>query len=115
MAIAAMRWACPTEVSSGSKPRVRGAPAERQFHPRKLTLLLCTVEVLVGQVPTHAAQQTTQMIALYSITSSARASSVGEMVMPNAFAVLTFRTSSNLVGCSIGRSAGFAPLRILST
>ena len=35
-------------------------------------------------------------------------------VNPSAFAVLRFRTSFNLVGCSTGRSAGFAPLSILS-
>ena len=32
---------------------------------------------------------------------------------PSALAVLRLMTSSNLVGCSTGRSAGFAPLRIL--
>ena len=32
-----------------------------------------------------------------------------------AFAVLRLITSSNLVGCSTGRSAGFAPLKIRST
>jgi hypothetical protein len=51
----------------------------------------------------------------YSITSSARASSEGGMWRPNAFAVLRLITSSNLVGCSIGRSAGFSPLRIRPT
>src|SRR5712671_134551 len=51
----------------------------------------------------------------YSITSSARASSVGGRVKPSAFAVLRLTTSSNRIGCSIGRSAGLAPLRILST
>ena len=51
----------------------------------------------------------------YSITSSARASSAGGMVSPSAFAVLRLMTSSNLVGCSTGKSAGLAPLRILST
>src|SRR5215471_4198560 len=50
----------------------------------------------------------------YSITSSARASSVGGTVRPSAFAALRLMTSSNLVGCSIGRSAGLAPLKILS-
>ncbi len=30
-------------------------------------------------------------------------------------AVFTLLTSSNFVGCSTGRSAGWAPLRILST
>ena len=52
---------------------------------------------------------------LYSITSSARASSMGEMVRPSALAVLRFSTSSNLVGCWMGRSAGFAPFRMAST
>ncbi len=37
------------------------------------------------------------------------------IVMPSAFAVFRFTTSSNLVGCSIGRSPGLAPFRILST
>jgi hypothetical protein len=53
--------------------------------------------------------------ARYSITWSARPSSDGGIVSPSAFAVLRLITSSNLVGCSTGRSAGFVPLRILST
>src|SRR6266404_300740 len=52
---------------------------------------------------------------LYSITSSARCSSDVGTSMPSAFAVFKLITSSNLVGCSTGRSAGFAPLKILST
>jgi hypothetical protein len=52
---------------------------------------------------------------VYLITSSARASTVGGTVRPNAFAVARLMTSSNLVGCSTGRSAGLAPRRILST
>ena len=54
-------------------------------------------------------------LAPHSITSSARASSEGGTPRPSAFAVLRLMTSSNLVGCSIGRSAGLAPFRILST
>jgi len=50
----------------------------------------------------------------HSITSSACASSDGPIVSPNAFAVLRFRTNSNLVGRSIGMSAGLAPLETLS-
>src|SRR5260370_29570130 len=49
----------------------------------------------------------------YSITSSARASSLSGTVRPSAFAVLTLMTNSNWVGCSTGISAGFAPRRIL--
>jgi hypothetical protein len=37
----------------------------------------------------------------YSITSSARASSVGGMLTPSVFAVFRLMTNSNLVGCSI--------------
>src|SRR5262249_58214727 len=51
----------------------------------------------------------------YSITCSARASSDGGIVRPSALAVLRLMTSSNFVGCSMGRSAGFVPLRILLT
>src|SRR6476646_3146045 len=51
----------------------------------------------------------------YSITSSARASNEGGTVRPSALAVLRLITSSYLVGCSIGRSDGFVPLRILPT
>jgi hypothetical protein len=51
----------------------------------------------------------------YSITSSARASSIGGTSRPSAFAVLRLIASSNFVGCSIGRSEGLAPFKILTT
>src|SRR6516165_10212314 len=51
----------------------------------------------------------------YSITSSAATSKVAGTVKPIAFADFRLTTSSNLLGRSTGRSAGFAPLRILST
>jgi hypothetical protein len=51
----------------------------------------------------------------YSITSSARASDSGGMVRPSDFAVARLTMKRNFVGCSIGRSPGFVPLRILST
>jgi hypothetical protein len=50
----------------------------------------------------------------YSMTASVRASSVVGTVRPSAFAVVRLITRSNLVGCSTGRSPGFAPRRILS-
>src|SRR5205823_4448248 len=49
------------------------------------------------------------------ITSSARSSSDCGIVKPSALAVLRLMTNSNLVGCSMGRSPGFVPLKILST
>src|SRR6185503_17301119 len=51
----------------------------------------------------------------HSITSSARASSVGGTVRPSAFAVLRLMISSYFVGACTGRSAGFSPLRMRST
>jgi hypothetical protein len=45
---------------------------------------------------------------LHSITSSARASSVGGTSRPSALAVLRLITSSNFVGACTGRSAGFS-------
>ena len=50
----------------------------------------------------------------YWITSSARASTEGGIVRPRALAVLRLITSSNLVGCCTGRSAGGVPRKILS-
>src|SRR5690349_14856760 len=51
----------------------------------------------------------------YRITRCARASTLGGIVRAICLAVLRLITSSNLVGCSTGKSAGLAPLRILST
>jgi hypothetical protein len=48
----------------------------------------------------------------YSITSSARASTVSRISRPSASAVFRLITGSYLVGAWTGRSAGFAPLRI---
>jgi hypothetical protein len=64
-------------------------------------------------------QRAGEMAALvehgYWITWSARCSSVCGIVSLSAFAVFMLITSSNFVGCSTGRSDGFAPFRILST
>jgi hypothetical protein len=59
-------------------------------------------------------QQTTCANAAYSITSSARTSSVGGTVSPSVFAVLRLMVSSYLVGPCTGRLAGFSPLRMRS-
>jgi hypothetical protein len=46
------------------------------------------------------------------MTSLARARSDGGTVRPSDSAVLRLITSSNVVGCWTGRSAGVTPLRI---
>src|SRR5689334_12031521 len=51
----------------------------------------------------------------YCMTSSALRRSDCGTVRPTSFAVLRLTESSNLVGCSTGRSLGGTPLRILST
>src|SRR5260370_35910876 len=51
----------------------------------------------------------------YSTTLSANSTTDAGIARLSALAVLRFRTNSNLVGCSTGKSAGFAPLKILSS
>src|SRR5262249_60414025 len=63
----------------------------------------------------RSTEQLDELAPSHSITSSARASSVGGMVRPIALAVVRLMTSSNLVGCSTEISAGFPPRKILST
>lgn len=53
--------------------------------------------------------------APHSITRSARSSSDWGSVTPICLAVFRLITSSNFVGRSTGRSAGFAPFRIFAT
>src|SRR5215468_3758971 len=59
----------------------------------------------------RAAEQRDELASLHSITSSARASSVGGTSRPSALAVLRLITNSYFVGAWTGRSAGFSPLR----
>src|SRR5262249_14387697 len=51
----------------------------------------------------------------HSMTSSARARSIGGTSIPSAFAVLRLTANSYLVGACTGKSAGFSPLRMRST
>ena len=60
----------------------------------------------------HRLDRTSFAWRTHSITSSARASSVGGTRCRAPWRSCRLMTSSNLVGCSTGRSAGFAPLRI---
>ena len=54
-------------------------------------------------------------VRIHSITSSAKAISLSGILRPSALAVVRLMTSSNLVGCTTGRSAGLVPLRIFPT
>ena len=109
---------CSTSTPTGAQiwpvnaPRFRAlALFERRTHERVVRSSSPAAENLHTSRPEQV-QQTEQA---YSITSSARASNVGGTVRPSAFAVVRLIIRSNLMGCSTGRSAGFAPRRILST
>src|SRR6516225_6094812 len=56
-----------------------------------------------------------ELTSFHSITSSATNRMSRLIVSPTALAAFRLMTSSNLVGRSTGKSAGFAPLSILST
>src|SRR5262245_31061200 len=60
----------------------------------------------------RAAEQRDELAALHSITSSAATSSLSGTVRPSILAVEALMTSSNLLDCTTGKSAGFAPLSI---
>src|SRR5260370_28959814 len=62
-----------------------------------------------------AAEQRDELAAFHSITSSAMESSEGGTMRPSIRAVWALMTSSNLIDCTTGRSAGLAPLRIRPT
>src|SRR5262245_30346766 len=60
----------------------------------------------------RAAEQRDELALPHSITSSAIASSDGGTVRPSIRAVSALMTSSNLVACTTGKSAGFSPFRM---
>src|SRR5262249_28814028 len=89
-------------VKSGHQRAFRQCP----LYPQKRTLLSATGMSALC----HSRHQPP-----HSITSSARLMSVGDTWKPSGFAVFRLITSSSLVGCSIGKSEGRAPFKILST
>src|SRR5262245_60768134 len=60
----------------------------------------------------HRLDRTSFAWRTHSITSSARASSVGGISRPNILAVSAFMTNSNFDDCTTGSSAGVAPFKI---
>ena len=104
------RLECQWRLVHGDRP-IASEPYHVHFSPesgRRGDVLACLLSA-------NRCQMHRRKLCRYSITSSARVSINGETVRPIALAALRFMTSSNLVGCSTGRSAGFAPLKILCT
>src|SRR4051812_14993261 len=63
----------------------------------------------------RAAEQRDELASPHSITSSASCWNDSVIFNPRDLAVFRLTTSSNLVGCIIGSSAGLAPLSIRLT
>ena len=63
----------------------------------------------------HCSKRRASATTIYSITSSAMAMSEGGTVRPSMRAVEALMTSSNLLDCTTGKSAGLAPLRMRPT
>src|SRR5262249_39576547 len=98
----------PLASSGRPKISVRSTPDSRHDHRRPEHLRSVPQAALSWRSKVRVRRP-------YSITSSARARSVGGIVRPSTLAVLELMTSWNLLGCSTANSAGFAPLRIRST
>jgi hypothetical protein len=90
-------------VLRGVPRALPGAKEHFRFTPRKLSELLQRGSRQLCAITGHKLG--------YSITSSARASTVAGTSRPSALAVLRLIASSNLVGCCTGKSAGLAPFR----
>jgi hypothetical protein len=105
----------------GARGRAPAVPRRRDWltevalyanKPTRRTRSACSARATSGHAtaPPSPAMKSRR----HSITSSARARSIGARSRPRAFAVLRFIDSSNLAGAWTGRSAGFAPLRMRS-
>jgi hypothetical protein len=96
---------------SDSRRAPTGTPPD-PWQPHALALLRARRERPSSY---RAADERDEVAPPHSITSSAKMYSCGGIVTPSASAVLRLITNLNSVGCSIGKSAGLAPLKILST
>src|SRR5829696_3322263 len=85
------------------------------YSPRRRGRLSRRLDLQAGYSGPSTAEERKQFSPPHSITSSARARSVGGMVRPRALASFRLITSSNLVGCWTGKSVGLDRFKILST
>jgi hypothetical protein len=103
----------PASLFSGNEvPHIftRNSPVQ----PKEI-LITSAIRLLQQNLPQPDSCTAANSVSVHSTTSLARATSMGGISRPSALAVLRLMISSNFVGCSIGRSAGFAPLITLTT
>src|SRR5215204_6460525 len=94
-------------------PLIDGPGAYHEgYSPRRRGRLSRRLDLQAGYSGPSTAEERKQFSPPHSITSSARARSVGGIVRASVAAVLRLITSSNSVGCWTGRSAGFAPFKM---
>ena len=115
----------PTRVMSCARPERAGTwivlaqtvdqPLDSAGRPETGTHGFCAPPALRMGKGAERHRRAERVLGAHSITSSARASTVGGISRPSDFAVLRLMTIWNFVGCCTGRSVGLAPLSILST
>src|SRR5260370_42650335 len=95
-------------------PEERAQRASRRTIPASMLRDACCALRARRERPRsrRTAEQRDELAAIHSITSSARAMSVGGISSPIVLAALRLITSSNLVGWTTGRVAGFSPFRM---
>jgi hypothetical protein len=98
----------PTFVTIAKRPFCVGGDGTSINQNFDLVKLISEIPKSVSSCRWRAQQRQTP---LHSITSSARASSVGGIFRPSALAALTLMTSSKVAGCSTGRSEALVPPR----
>src|SRR5262249_33660631 len=100
---------CERRASGLPQRILRGRVHQHTDPPHALGLLRTRRERPSSR---RAAEERDELAALHSITSSAATSSLSGTEMPSILAVSTLMTSSNLLDCTTGKSAGLAPLRM---
>jgi hypothetical protein len=98
------------DIDTAAMDSLKVLDPERPIREADINCRNCDVRFVPSNGLMHRSK-----LHLYSITWLARTRKAGGKVNPIAFAVFRLTTSSNVVGCSTGMSAGFVPFKILST
>jgi hypothetical protein len=100
-----------SEDRFGSLASFEASSSDFRYYPERRHSLALQYLSQGGHEPTHAPHQTD----VHSITLSARTSNNSGIVRLSVLAVRKLMTSRDVTACWTGKSAGLAPLKILST